>query len=80
MNNRAVRRLYQHYKVNMNFATKSIRSTENRRDQLSKYRNARNAKKMNRENFGIRIPNNTRQALLFDQANGNHKWAGAISN
>ena len=41
-------------------------------------RNARNAKKKYREKFGIRIPRNVREALLFDKMNGDSKWAEAI--
>ncbi len=32
-----------------------------------------------REKFGIKIPNNTKQALLFDKLNGNNKWGDAIA-
>jgi hypothetical protein len=46
---------------------------------LSKSRTARNAKLRNREKFGVRIPNNTRQALLFDKENKNNKWGDAIA-
>ncbi len=42
-------------------------------------RNTRNSKKANREKFGIRIPNNIKEALLFDSQNGDTKWADAIA-
>ena len=42
-------------------------------------KNARNAKIKHREKFGIRIPNNVREALLFDKLNGDTKWADAIA-
>ena len=41
-------------------------------------KNARNQRKEMREKFGIKIPNNTREALLLDRMNGDNKWAEAI--
>ena len=81
---RAIRRLYRIYNVDPpskkvrqdcvpSFATRTRRAKQNR---MSK--NARNAKIKHREKFGIRIPSNVREALLFDKLNGNTKWADAI--
>jgi hypothetical protein len=75
--NRTVRRLYRHY--NVSHTTKTRRATINRADPLSKSHNARNAKNRNRDKFGIRVTNNTRQALLFDRGNNNNKWGEAIT-
>jgi hypothetical protein len=44
--------------------------------KLSK--NARNARIKGNEKFGIKIPNNVKEALEFDRQNGNNKWAEAI--
>ena len=69
--NRTIRRMYRQY--NVNHYTKTRRAIINRIDPLSKSRNVRNAKNRNREKFGIKIPNNTRQALLFDNQNSDTK-------
>eukprot|EP00957_Ditylum_brightwellii_P012842 970319-Ditylum_brightwellii.AAC.1 len=41
-------------------------------------RNARNMKKKNQEKFGIAIPRNVKEALIFDSLNGNNFWVEAI--
>jgi hypothetical protein len=48
-------------------------------DKLKMSRNKRNSQETNREKFGIRVPHNTRMALLFDKENENRLWAEAIT-
>ena len=40
-------------------------------------KNARNAKKKNREKFGIRITNSTKEAFYLDRINNNKNWEEA---
>ena len=82
---RAVRRLYRVYNVDPPnkhgrqdcVPSNTSRSRRAKQNRMSK--NARNAKIKHREKFGIRIPNNVREALLFDKLNGDTKWADAIA-
>lgn len=71
---RCIRRLYQIHNVDK---TVRIRRMTQKKEKISK--NARNARNKNREKFGIRIPNNTQEALVYDRQNGNTRWAEAIA-
>lgn len=71
--NRTVRRLHRYYNTGS-----TIRCYQNRlRRKLST--NKRIAMKGTREKFGIKIPNSTREALLFDKLNNDTKWGDAIA-
>jgi len=70
-----IRRLHKAYNIG---ATMRIHHTRRaKQNRMSK--NARNAKQQNQEKYGIEIPRNTREALLFDLKNNNMKWADAIA-
>ena len=84
--NRNIRRLYRMYNVD-----KTIRVARTKRgikNQHTIRRNnttnasgekAKKKKPIMTEKFGIKIPQNTRQALLLDRINKNTKWADAIA-
>ena len=41
-------------------------------------KNKRNSTNKSRVKFGIKVPSNVRDALIFDRENGNKLWAEAI--
>jgi hypothetical protein len=72
---RVIKRLYRAYNVRATLrTTRQRRVTKNRES-----RNARNAKIERPEKFGILIPRNTKEALVFDRDNRNTKWTDAIA-
>jgi hypothetical protein len=73
--NRCVRRLYHVYNVDSVLRTR--RAAFNNTTRVS--RNTRNAKEKKKEKFGIRIPRNTKEALIFDKENNNSLWAETIA-
>ena len=44
----------------------------------SKSRNTRTSSKLMSKKFGVKIPNNVKEALLLDRINGDSKWADVI--
>lgn len=76
---RAIRRLYRSYNIDKSMRVcKTRRANQNQKSQpLGVPRNTKKTKTT--EKFGIKIPNNTREALLLDKMNGNTKWADAIA-
>ena len=74
---RNICRLYRLHNINI-FQNKSRRAINNQKRALRKSKNTRNAMNKSREIFGIRIPINTRQALMFDKENKNTKWSESI--
>ena len=64
-----VMRLRKHKEIIIGIRSLSIR-------RLSK--NRRHEKTKNKEKFGIKVPNNVREALIFDRENQNNLWADAI--
>ena len=48
------------------------------KDRKSKSKNFRNKNMKLREKFGIRIPNNTKEALIWDKINNDAKWQDTI--
>jgi hypothetical protein len=72
---RCVRRLYRSYNID-----KAVRVNRTRRATKNRTsKNARNAKIQDRVKYDIRVPRNTREALLLDKQNKNTKWADAIA-
>jgi hypothetical protein len=74
---RGVRRLYRAYNVDASYRIYLTRRAKANR--MSK--NARNemeTKDKNKVKMGIKVPRNTREALLFDKIDKNSKWADAI--
>jgi hypothetical protein len=72
---RCIRRLYRSYNVGATMRVTRLRRVQKNRES----RNSRNAKSLSPEKFGIKIPRNTREALLFDIDNKNTMWADAIA-
>jgi len=74
---RGVRRLYRIYNVDPTY--RIYRTRRAKTNRMSK--NARNAeatKIKNTVKMGIKVPRNTKEALLFDRINKNTLWADAI--
>ena len=76
--NRSIKRLYKQYRISR-ITKVNPRKVHNRKHRARISRNARNAKIMLREKFGIKLPRNTREALQLDIENGNKNWAEAIT-
>ena len=72
--NRTIRRLSRHYNIDRYIRLRSTKNITIRRIS----RNKRNESMTNREKFGIRIPNNVKEALTLDRINNNTLWADAI--
>ena len=71
---RGVRRLYRIFNID-----KTCRTRRAKTNRMSK--NARNeleTKTTNKVKMGVKIPRNTREALIFDRENKNTFWADAI--
>ena len=73
--NRSIRRLHRIY---LPIYTVTRRASSNRKNKLRQSRNQRLAKDRFREKFGIKIPNNMKEALILDKENKNNLWAEAI--
>ena len=54
-----------------------IRRTKKARNVLNKSRNARFTSQAIREEFGIKMPNSRKEALILDRINGGKKWCDA---
>ena len=74
---RTIRRLSRYHNIDkvIRMRKNSIITMNLRR--MSK--NTRNKKIVNREKFGIKIPNNVREALILDRINKNNLWAEAMA-
>lgn len=71
---RTIRRMKHAYNVSK--LTRLLNKYEIKIRRIS--RNKRNEKKGIRTKYGIEIPRNVKEALLFDEQNGNTMWADAI--
>jgi hypothetical protein len=71
---RCVKRLYREYNIDRTVRVTRVRAVKNR---MSK--NSQNAKIKDRTKYDIRVPNNTREALLLDKTNKKTYWADAIA-
>ena len=71
--NRTIQRISRYHNIDRIMRLTSLkeikvrRISKNKRDQMKK-----------REKFGVRIPNNVREALIYDREAGNTLWADAI--
>ena len=71
--NRTIQRLSHYHNIDRIMRLRSLkeikvrRISKNKRDQMKK-----------REKFGVRIPNNVREALIYDREAGNTLWTDAI--
>lgn len=70
---RLIRRLHRHYNIG-----RTLRARKNR-TKAGMSRNQRIAAIVNREKYGIKVPQNVRQALLYDTTNNNTLWSDAIA-
>ena len=66
--NRTIRRMAQYYNIDRLMRLRHVKSIKLRRQ----YRNTRTKNKGKRVKFGLKIPNNTREALLIDTKIGNN--------
>ena len=73
--NRTIRRMAQYHNIDRLMRLRHVKSIKLRRQS----RNTRTKNKGKRVKFGLKIPNNTREALIIDAENGNNLWADAIA-
>ena len=73
----SVRRLNRAHRVE-NAHRIHIRRTKEGKGGTSKSRNSRVLSQAMREQFGIKVPNSTKEALLLDMMSGDSKWHDAI--
>jgi len=75
---RGVRRLYHTYKIDSMY--RIFRTRRAKANRMSKNaRTEQETKDTNRIKMGIKVPRNTKEALLFDRQNKNNLWAEAIT-
>ena len=56
-----------------------LKISRTRRAQSNLDRNGKSIPSKPTEKFGIKIPKNMKEALLFDKENNNTKWSDAVS-
>ena len=73
--NRTIRRMAQYHNINRLMRPRHVKSIKLRRQS----RNTRTKNKGKRVKFGLKIPNNTREALIIDAENENNFFGYCIS-
>ena len=74
---RTLRRLSRYHNIDRIMRLRKMNTITINLRRLSK--NARNSKLKQREKFGIKIPNNVREALILDRINKNNLWSMAMA-
>ena len=74
---RTLRRLSRYHNIDRVLRLRKMKTITLNMRRAS--RNSRNDRFKQREKFGIRIPNNVREALMLDRMNKNNLWADAIA-
>ena len=76
--NRTIRRMHRYFNIDLIMRLSQNKELKKELNIRRVSRNHRVQRRPNKIKFGIKVPNNIREALILDKENGNNLWSEAI--